>query len=278
MVRSDDNLVSAASLRDFGLYRTPDGAPQLNDDANITRALTGYYAARRAALGNDPLFDRFVEMEQTLREFGEPVEDRLNGVPLPSDIARLFDENSPQRLNDLYFGKQIRNLHDSFACADILNLGVASLEYKGWDSHKSQREQIEPRFEDLFGHGKALDSLFQSLPDSVLDETVLVLGGEFGRQIRANGGAGTDHGEGNVMLLIGRPVNGGLYGDLFPDAEIARQAEVSPQIDGATAIEPLYARIADWLAPGSADAVFPGWQQAPVEAGVDLAALLAAPA
>jgi uncharacterized protein (DUF1501 family) len=272
--RSDEFMISATDTRAMSLYSTPAGDSPTWGRTDITRALTGYYAARRDMLGANPRFDRFVEHEMRLREFGAPIEERLSSIPVPDPIAQLYTASSANELNDNYFGRQIRNLYDSLACADILNLGVASLEYKGWDSHKHQREQIEPGFLDLFGHGRALDALFQSLPDSVLDDTVCMLHGEFGRQIRANGGKGTDHGEGTVTLLIGRPVNGGVYGDLFPQAEIARQEERSPQIEGLTAIEPLFARVADWLVPGGADAVFPGWAQAPIEPGVDLDALL----
>ena len=41
-----------------------------------------------------------------------------------------------------------------------------------------------------------------------LDNTSIVTMSEFGRRVQANGNAGTDHGHGGLMLLMG----GGMYG------------------------------------------------------------------
>jgi uncharacterized protein (DUF1501 family) len=102
---------------------------------------------------------------------------------------------------------------------------------------------------------------------------VLVFSGEFGRQIRANGDGGSDHGEGNTVLIVGESVRGGVYGDMFPEAELDRLADDSPQIIGQTGIEPLFGAVCDWIAPGSGNTVFPGRATAPLEPGVDLGAL-----
>jgi len=60
--------------------------------------------------------------------------------------------------------------------------------------------------------------------------TVVVMS-EFGRRLKENGNRGTDHGHGNVMLVLGGGVNGGLYGNwpgldkaqrqLFQDEDLA---------------------------------------------------------
>jgi uncharacterized protein (DUF1501 family) len=41
------------------------------------------------------------------------------------------------------------------------------------------------------------------------EDTVIVVMSEFGRTVRENGNGGTDHGQGNVMWLLGGPVAGG---------------------------------------------------------------------
>ena len=49
---------------------------------------------------------------------------------------------------------------------------------------------------------------------SLLDQTTVCLMSEFGRTVKENGSAGTDHGHGNVMFVMGGPVQGGkVYGD-----------------------------------------------------------------
>ncbi len=45
------------------------------------------------------------------------------------------------------------------------------------------------------------------------DVTVVVMS-EFGRRLQENGGAGTDHGHGNVMFVMGGGIRGGqVYGE-----------------------------------------------------------------
>lgn len=55
---------------------------------------------------------------------------------------------------------------------------------------------------------------------SYADRTTVIIQSEFGRRLYENNSAGTDHGNGNMMLALGRNVNGGkIYGDwpgLYP--------------------------------------------------------------
>ena len=47
-----------------------------------------------------------------------------------------------------------------------------------------------------------------------MDEVVLVTMSEFGRTVAENGNAGTDHGHGDVMMVLGGSVRGRrVYGD-----------------------------------------------------------------
>ena len=48
------------------------------------------------------------------------------------------------------------------------------------------------------------------------ERVVVMVYSEFGRRAEANGSRGTDHGTSNNVILIGRRVNGGLYGDRPP--------------------------------------------------------------
>jgi uncharacterized protein (DUF1501 family) len=56
---------------------------------------------------------------------------------------------------------------------------------------------------DLEGHG-------------VADRVVTVVCSEFGRRLQQNYIGGTDHGYASMVLVIGQPVVGGVYGD-YPD-------------------------------------------------------------
>ncbi len=116
-------------------------------------------------------YRRFVDMERSIREFGDMINERLQSVPLPAPIEALYQGG----LHNPYLGDQIRNLYDSLAAADRLSLRVASMEFAGWDSHKEQRSFIELKFEDVFGDGKGSDVLYQQLPSDAADNMVLVL-------------------------------------------------------------------------------------------------------
>jgi hypothetical protein len=129
----------------------------------LSRSLKAYYAAKRAVTNKNSVYWRFFEHERKLREFGEMIDARLATVPLPGAISALYSGASPTLVSG-GFGKQVRNLYDSLACNDILDLRVASLEYNGWDSHKGQKSLIEPKLEDMFGDGKAFETLYDELP------------------------------------------------------------------------------------------------------------------
>ena len=264
------NMIAARDTRELTLFR-PDQAANGNE-GRIARTMKSYYAAKRGEMPSDSTFRRFVDLEQTLRELGEPIDERLASVPVPPELAALY-EGDDATLAAPDFGLQIRNLYDALACSDILQPSVVSLGYGGFDTHKAQRADLEPRLVDMFGDGMAFDTLYGLLPASLLDDMVLVLAGEFGRQIRANGDGGSDHGEGNIVLIVGEGVRGGVYGSMFPEAELDRLGDDSPQILGQTAIEPLFGTVCDWVQAGSGDVVFPGRSTAPVENGVALGTL-----
>ena len=82
------------------------------------------------------------------------------------------------------------------------------LAVSGWDTHANQgnvRGQLASLLSP-FANGMA--ALARSL-GSAYAETVVVVLSEFGRTLAENGNAGTDHGYGNVVWLMGGPVTGG---------------------------------------------------------------------
>jgi uncharacterized protein (DUF1501 family) len=264
------NLVTARNTRQMALYRPTFPEPVTSTRATIARSLESYYAAKSQELNTDSTYHRFIVLERNAREFGDAVSARLAQVPEPSSLSALYGGT----LATPYFGQQIRNLYDSLICSDILRLRVASLELASWDSHKDQRNMIEPKLADMFSNGKGFDTLFSLLPQDVLDNMVLVIGGEFGRQLKDNGDNGTDHGRGNAMIVIGDRVRGGIYGEMFPEEELARLEISSADITGRTAIDHVFGRVSDWITPGAGNLVFPNRGSADLEPGVNLDGLL----
>ncbi|MDJ0756938.1 MAG: DUF1501 domain-containing protein [Ardenticatenaceae bacterium] len=91
--------------------------------------------------------------------------------------------------------------------ADV-GVEVAALDYGGWDTHVNQGG-LEGQMANLLGGlAEGLASFYESLGDKRERVTVVVMS-EFGRRAGENAGLGTDHGHGNMMMVLGGQINGG---------------------------------------------------------------------
>jgi len=85
------------------------------------------------------------------------------------------------------------------ACADI----------GSWDHHSNETGQLNGILQQF---GNALAAFVRDMGDR-MEDIVLVTMSEFGRTVKEDGNQGTDHGHGNVMMVLGGPVQGGkIYG------------------------------------------------------------------
>ncbi|NHZ78840.1 DUF1501 domain-containing protein [Massilia sp. CCM 8695] len=90
---------------------------------------------------------------------------------------------------------------------------VAFIALGGWDTHANQGAASGQLANRLAPLGLGLATLAQRLGPMFAQTTIVVMS-EFGRTARQNGNAGTDHGHGNAMWLLGGRVAGGkVYGD-----------------------------------------------------------------
>jgi uncharacterized protein (DUF1501 family) len=105
------------------------------------------------------------------------------------------------------FGRQLANLFVSDPTVQ-----VAFIDFGGWDTHVGEgngKGQLANRLTPL---GVGLADLADGL-GSLYPDTSIVVMSEFGRTAHENGNGGTDHGHGNVMMLLGGGVAGGqVYG------------------------------------------------------------------
>ncbi|RBP53740.1 DUF1501 domain-containing protein [Arenicella xantha] len=295
------DLIAVQNSREIGLNEYDLTQNQFyRPQDKMARALKNYYQGARNEQVSEA-YEKFMDHESKVREFGRRIREQLADLPEPPHIEALHRaisidgvpvnpnaNNEARRVlrNGYGFGRQIRNLYDVCAANHILDVRAVSMSYGGWDSHGDQRQGanaqdvndpdlnrgIENGFKDIFGgrygntpvDGNALHGGFSALWAEMnsldLDKMVITVAGEFGRQIRDNGDGGTDHGKGNIMFVIGERVNGGVYGELFPEAEIDKYDDLSlntPDIDPRTSIDPLFASVCDWVAPNSGSVVFP---------------------
>jgi uncharacterized protein (DUF1501 family) len=82
------------------------------------------------------------------------------------------------------------------------------LAVSGWDTHANQGAAAGQLASLLSPFAQGMSALARSLGPSYAETAIAVLS-EFGRTVAQNGNAGTDHGHGNVMWLMGGPVAGG---------------------------------------------------------------------
>lgn len=104
-----------------------------------------------------------------------------------------------------------------------LNLGlrVATVDLGGWDTHEGQGTGAGGYFATLLGElAQGLHALYTDLDGSgtasPAQRLTVVVMSEFGRRLQENAAAGTDHGHGNVMVLLGGEVNGGRVYGVWP--------------------------------------------------------------
>jgi uncharacterized protein (DUF1501 family) len=95
-----------------------------------------------------------------------------------------------------------------------LSTSIYYTQLDGFDTHADQLNQHSSR---LFELSRSLQSFLTEVDRSGKGDRVAVLVfSEFGRRLRENASAGTDHGTSAPVFLLGRPVQGGLHGP-YPD-------------------------------------------------------------
>jgi uncharacterized protein (DUF1501 family) len=137
---------------------------------------------------------------------------------------------------------------------------VAVLDLSGFDTHRRQGD-----VDGALGNQLALvDRLVERLRASlapVWENTVVAIVTEFGRTVRINGSAGTDHGSATVAMLVGGAVAGGRVVADWPglaERELLDNRDLMPTTDLRAVLKGV---LADHLGVGEGllgDRVFPG--------------------
>jgi uncharacterized protein (DUF1501 family) len=93
-----------------------------------------------------------------------------------------------------------------------LGLRVATVDVPGWDTHVNQAGGFGGL---VGGMSQALMAFWRDLGSWQQDVSVVVMS-EFGRRLQANTSGGTDHGRGNVMMVLGPQARGGRMVGRWP--------------------------------------------------------------
>jgi len=118
------------------------------------------------------------------------------------------------------FADQLRNVAQLIK--SNLGLRVATIDLGNWDTHVGQGNPTQSF--DWFGNqvsslSDGLSAFYTDLASSasgnLMQRTSVIVVSEFGRRVQENADSGTDHGYGNVMMVLGGSVNGGqVYGSI----------------------------------------------------------------
>src|SRR5262249_26037483 len=103
------------------------------------------------------------------------------------------------------------------AIAGAISAGIGTrifwVQTGGFDTHSTQGVQNGGYATLMTTLGDSLGAFYNDLSrNGLLSQAMGLACSEFGRRISENGSAGTDHGAASIMMALGGPVRGGIYG------------------------------------------------------------------
>ncbi|MEM8713748.1 MAG: DUF1501 domain-containing protein, partial [Planctomycetota bacterium] len=126
------------------------------------------------------------------------------------------------------FGQVMRNTA-ALIKADI-GLEVAHHDYGGWDHHNNQGPITGTLANMLADLSASLEAFYLDM-QGMEDRYVLYAKSEFGRRVAENGSAGTDHGSGGIMMVMGKGVQGGQVHGTWPTLDAAALDEGDVRVE-----------------------------------------------
>jgi uncharacterized protein (DUF1501 family) len=218
--RVGERSASRGWLANYFASRPSAGAGVLRAVAVTSRsplALRGYHDAVIAPDLRDFKLNAPRELEPVLAEgfrrlYAEDAQglaERAGGRALAASdvVARALGK---RRRTPPGYGRDTQDFAD-IAKLIKANVGLetAWLDLGGWDTHRAEGSSENgelPRQLDRLARALAA---FRADLGPAFQRVVVVVMSEFGRTARENGTGGTDHGHGNVMLVLGGKVQGG---------------------------------------------------------------------
>lgn len=97
-----------------------------------------------------------------------------------------------------------------------VGLEIAFTESGGWDTHFNQGTEQGAFARNVIDLSNSINAFWTDL-GQYQDDVTLMTTTEFGRTVKQNGTAGTDHGRGSCCFVLGNNVNGGkVHGNIQP--------------------------------------------------------------
>ncbi|HEX4998710.1 MAG TPA: DUF1501 domain-containing protein [Terriglobia bacterium] len=139
---------------------------------------------------------------------------------------------------------------------------AAFADIGGWDHHSNENGSLPGLLQQF---GNSLTAFARDMGDR-MEDIVLVTMSEFGRTAREDGNAGTDHGHGNVMFVLGGSVRGGRVLGRWPGLEPEQLFE-KRDLEVTTDFRSVLGELVQGQFGQPINQVFPGYQ-APAPLGL----------
>ncbi len=104
-----------------------------------------------------------------------------------------------------------------------------------------------------------LAAFYRDLADRTQHVTIVVMS-EFGRRLKANESGGTDHGHGNMMLVLGKGIRGGRLHGAWPGLAndlLDQHADLAITTD----YRQVLAEVLEKRLKCNTEHIFPGWRE-----------------
>jgi uncharacterized protein (DUF1501 family) len=225
-VGSPDATRSHFDAQDFMESGTP--GVKITDDGFLSRALAGRKASPLRAVALAQTMPRILSGKADavampdIAKFGVrgDVSDAFQSMYKDAyEATRVLKSADPAKLQPengaVYPQGPLGNSLKQIAQLIKANVGleIAFTDVGGWDTHAGEGGAQGQLANNLRNFAGAIAAFTRDL-GSRMGDVVLVTMSEFGRTVRENGNRGTDHGHGNVMLVLGGGVRGGkVYGE-----------------------------------------------------------------
>jgi uncharacterized protein (DUF1501 family) len=199
------------------------------DAENFLRAAQGMKEMSGVRDGGNPALKHLLTVRQEINGAAAGLRDKLRDAPQP---AFAFNQQYPNPAREFELATKLVQ-----ARVPVVAIKVA---LGGFDTHANQT----PVHENLIGFlASSLATLRKNLVASGQWNDVLVMTySEFGRRVRPNASAGTDHGSAAPHFIMGGKVKGGLHGVYPPLADLL-DGDLRPTVDFRT----MFASVArDW--------------------------------
>ncbi|MDB4874803.1 MAG: hypothetical protein JWM41_1249 [Gemmatimonadetes bacterium] len=186
-----------------GLQKTLVGAPKTLPIADPTNYTIGGAAATQAqrlgfmqsdyAVADEPLKSAALDATNTVNLL-----KTVNFAGYKTQNGAVYPSSS--------FGKALRSV--AVLIKNDVGIEAAQVDVGGWDTHSAQDPIAGSMFRTMQDFSNSLAAFYADVIATGYNVTVVAVS-EFGRNVRENGSAGTDHGRGTVMFSMGKGIAGG---------------------------------------------------------------------